>query len=101
MIEFGKATRKKMYDSLALRPSTQIITKWLTDNPDGGTLTDIYKGCGVGPGTVHKFLARRNGVYLDRWVKAPKRVGGHAAVYCLGDYPDAPMPERRKHHEER
>ena len=94
MIEYALAMRKSMYDKLVMRPSSQIITKWLKDKPDGGTLTDIYKECGVGPGTVHKFLVRRNGVYLDRWVKAPKRVGGYAAVYCLGNYPDAPRPEK-------
>jgi hypothetical protein len=93
MIEYALAMRKGIYDKLAMRPSSQIITKWLKDNPDGGTLTDIYKDCNLSAGVVHQFLALRHGVHVDRWVRG-KAPGGHSAVYCLGNYPDAPRPER-------
>lgn len=94
MIEYALAMRKSMYDKLAMRPSSQIITKWLKDNPDGGTLTDIYKGCKLGPSTVYKFVELRRGVYVDRWVECKKLPVGYSAVYCLGNYPDAPRPEK-------
>ena len=94
MIEYALAMQRRMYESLALRPSSAPILKYLKDNPDGGTLTDIYKTCKLSAGTVHQFLVLRRGVYVDRWVKSNKAPGGYSAVYCLGTYPDAPRPEK-------
>jgi len=86
----GKGEPQRAYRTRVTYAHFANIQAVLTANPDGMTAKALAQFMGMTLGTMYRKLQTCPGIYIDRWER--RNPGRWAAVYCLGDYPDSPLP---------